>query len=66
MENEVLELEIKISYLEDYVNQLNTIVIKQGDKIERLIAANKQLGDKINLLEENIKEPTDNTPPPHY
>ena len=66
MDSENFELEIKISYLEDYINQLNDIVIEQGDKVERLILANRQLRDKVGLLEENMKEPTDDVPPPHY
>lgn len=66
MDNEIVDLEMKISYLEDYVNQLNNIVIEQGSKVERLIKSNNQLRDKINLLEENIKEPVESTPPPHY
>lgn len=66
MEDKLLQLEIKLSYLEDFVNQMNTILIEQGSKIDRLIIVNKALQEKITLLEENIKEPSDNTPPPHY
>lgn len=66
MNNETLDLEMKISFLEDYVNQLNKIVIEQGEKVERLITSNNQLREKVNLLEENAKEPIENIPPPHY
>ncbi len=66
MEDKLLQLEIKISYLEDYVSQMNSIMIEQGTKIDRLIQVNKNLQEKMTLLEENIKEPTDNIPPPHY
>lgn len=66
MENKTLELEMKLCYLEDYITQMNEIVISQGKKIDRLIDINKQLGEKVSVLEENIKEPADNTPPPHY
>ncbi|MGL1894071.1 MAG: SlyX family protein [Spirochaetaceae bacterium] len=66
MNDELLQLEIKISYLEDYIGQLNAIVIKQDKKIEQLIESHRVFKEKISLLEENIKEPIDNTPPPHY
>ncbi len=66
MDNKTLELEIKIAYMEDYLNQMNNTLIDQVKKVDRLIEVNKLLIDKINLLEENVKEPTDNTPPPHY
>lgn len=66
MNDENLELEIKISYLEDYMNQLNDIIIDQGKKIDRLIIVNRQLHNKVVLLEDNVKEPSENTPPPHY
>ena len=66
MDDKLLNFEIKIAYLEDFVNQLNTIVTDQGVSIERLIEINKLLNEKIILLEQNSKETRENTPPPHY
>ncbi len=64
MEN--LDLEIRVCYLEDYINQMNKILINQGKKIDKLIEINSNLKEKLSILEENIKTPIENTPPPHY
>ncbi|OQY41011.1 MAG: hypothetical protein B6229_00175 [Spirochaetaceae bacterium 4572_7] len=66
MDDKLLNFEMKIAYLEDFVNQLNTIVTDQGVSIERLIEINKLLNEKIVLLEQNSKETRESTPPPHY
>lgn len=66
MENNILDLEIKIAYLEDYTNQMNNVLIEQSKKIDKLIEVNKQIREKLSILEDNIKEPNDETPPPHY
>ncbi len=66
MSDKYLELEIKVSYLEDFVSQINGVVIDQGSKIDRLIEVNRQLREKISVMEENMKETRDNNPPPHY
>lgn len=64
--NDIDELEIKLAYLEDYINQLNSEVIIQGKKIERLIEVNNQLREKVTLLEEGGGNEIENRPPPHY
>lgn len=66
MDEKYLDLEIKISYLEDYVKQMNDVILDHTTTIDRLIEVNNQLREKVSLLEENIKETGDNTPPPHY
>lgn len=66
MDEKYLELEIKISYLEDYVKQMNDVILDHTTTIDRLVEVNNQLREKVSLLEENIKETGDNTPPPHY
>lgn len=66
MSDKYLDLEIKVSYLEDYFEQINNVVIEQGNKIDRLIEVNRQLREKISIMEENMKETRENTPPPHY
>lgn len=66
MNNDIEKLEIKVSYLEDYMNELNKIVIEQEKKIDRLIDVNRTLIDKVYSLEESIKDSSEETPPPHY
>lgn len=66
MNEEIIKLEMKIAYLEDFLNELNTVVMEQGKKIDALIKVNKELKQKVEILEENHGEGIPNTPPPHY
>ena len=66
-ENRIVELEIKIAYQEDLVEDLNRIVAEQQRQIERLELVCKQLTEHVRNLqlsqpgEQNIDET-----PPHY
>lgn len=66
MNNDTLDLEIKIAYLEDYTSQMNKVLIEQSKKIDKLIELNRQMREKLSYLEENISETSEDTPPPHY
>ena len=63
----IIELEIKIAYQEDLLQELNKIVGRQQQQIERLDAMCRLLNDRIKSLStesgsgENIEEV-----PPHY
>ena len=66
MENEerFMNLEIKIAYLEDFVNQLQEVTVENQKTIENLRTENKILSGKIQDLQDNIDIP--NRKPPHY
>ncbi len=66
MDINIEELEVKIAYLEDYISEINKIIITQDTKIEKLIRINNQLVERVSMLEENGKDTRDNVPPPHY
>jgi SlyX protein len=63
----IIELEIKIAYQEDLLQELNKIVGRQQRQIERLDATCRLLNERIKSLStesgsgENIEEV-----PPHY
>ncbi|HIG79465.1 MAG TPA: SlyX family protein [Cycloclasticus sp.] len=67
MENRITELEIKVAYQEDTVQQLDRVICKQQDQIDSLIKSLTQLSD-------NAQEPEATTSlfsaiddvPPHY
>lgn len=67
MENRTIELEIRLTHLEDTIEILNQTVIKQHDEINML-----QL--QVSILEKKIKASqsspvaleSEETPPPHY
>lgn len=66
MESRITELEIKISYAEDLVDELNRIVFRQQQQIDTL-------GREINSLRQQIQSTTPHQAnslldelPPHY
>ena len=58
--------EIKLSYIEDFVNQLQQAVLEQKAELDALRRENKalaaKLGDIASLLDDDIP----NRRPPHY
>ena len=66
-DDRIIELEIKIAYQEDLLQELNKIVGQQQQQIDRLEATCKLLNERIKSLSteggssENIEEV-----PPHY
>ena len=58
--------EIKLSYIEDFVNQLQQAVLEQKTELDALRRENKtlaaKLGDIASLLDDDIP----NRRPPHY
>jgi SlyX protein len=64
-EQRFMELEIKVAYQEDLVQDLNQIVIKQQRQLDDLEAICKMLHERIKSLQEQGRA-TDSEPPPHY
>ena len=66
-EQRLIEMEIKLAYQEDLLNELNLIVARQQKEIGKLEETCKLLYDKMkSLLSANEQNPDDNQPPPHY
>jgi SlyX protein len=62
----ITNLEIKLAYLEDFVNQLQEVAVLQTKDIEKLKAENKLMSEKIRELLENQEGDIPNRKPPHY
>ncbi|NOT11440.1 MAG: SlyX family protein [Methylococcaceae bacterium] len=64
----IIELEIKVAYQEDLVQDLNHIVAQQQQQIDRLDATVTLLHDRIKSLsvERVGSEEDKNERPPHY
>ncbi len=66
-ESRITELEIKASYLEDTVEQLNQVLVRQQREIDALI---RELGEMKSRVPEAGGEPTFRSLrdelPPHY
>lgn len=65
-EDRITQLEIKLAYMEDFVNQIQEVAVQQTKDIERLKAENKMMAEKIRDLMENLEGDIPNRKPPHY
>ena len=66
-EEKIVELEEKIAFLQNMIDELNMIVFRQGEKLELLNSKIKEANEKIISQSEsqpNLSE-KDNKPP-HY
>lgn len=59
-------IEMKLAYMEDFVNKLQDIAVEQGDEIDRLKAENRILIKKVKELVDAQEEDIPNRRPPHY
>ena len=68
MENDerTTQIEIKLAYLEDFMNQTQEVCVQQTRDIEKLKAENKLLIDKIKELSDAAQGDIPNRKPPHY
>ena len=66
MEERITNLEIKLSYLEDFMNQIQGVCVEQTKEIEKLKKENKLMAEKIKDLIENAEGDIPNRKPPHY
>ena len=65
-EEKLTSLEIKISYLEDFMNQIQEVCVEQTKDIERLKKENKMLIEKVKELLDGQAPEIPNRKPPHY
>lgn len=67
MNEEIERVEVKISYLESEVAELNDVVIDQRKEIDQLNHIVEKLSEKVqNLIEEVGMPNRPSTRPPHY
>lgn len=66
MDNEerFMQLEMKVAYLEDFLNKLQEVAVENTNTIEMLREENRILAGRIKDLTENEEIP--NRRPPHY
>ena len=67
-DNKLVELEEKISYLQNMLDELNMVVFRQGEKIEKLNNQIKETNEKLINQSEPQSEQSEVTDdkPPHY
>jgi uncharacterized coiled-coil protein SlyX len=67
-DNKLVELEEKISYLQNMLDELNMVVFRQGEKIAKLNNQIKETKEKLINQSEPQSDQSEviNDKPPHY
>ncbi|WP_420804833.1 SlyX family protein [Salinivibrio socompensis] len=67
LQQQIDDLEYKVAFQEDTIDQLNTALTQQQSDIERMTIQIQYLVNQLQQVEpENIASQADETPPPHY
>jgi len=66
-QDQIEDLQIRIAFLEQNLDDLNDVVTKQQAQISLMERALKHLNSRLEQMSPaNIKSAEDETPPPHY
>ena len=70
MEKEIEErltaVEMKLSYMEDFVNQIQGVAVEQTKTIDKLQKKIKLMSEKIREMSNAVEGDIPNRRPPHY
>ena len=66
VESRLIDLEIKISYTEDLVDELNLTVFRQQQQIDLLMLQLKALREQVQTAAPNEQHSLRDEIPPHY
>ena len=70
MQNETTErltaIEMKLAYMEDFVNQIQAVAVEQTKTIDKLQKEIKLMSDKIREMSDAAEGDIPNRKPPHY
>ncbi len=65
-EERIVDLEVKLSFLEDFVEKLQEVSVEHTETIEKLKTENKLLSKKVREIEGEALGDIPNRKPPHY
>ncbi len=66
-EDRIIELESKVSYQEDLLQELNTILIDQQSQLDKLSMLFQALNDRLKEAMRSLPDPGhEDERPPHY
>ncbi len=65
-EERLIAAETKLSYMEDFVNQLQAVTVEHTNLIEKLREENRILAQKLRDISEQVEGDIPNRRPPHY
>lgn len=59
-------LEMKVSFLEDFLNQVQEVAVEQAKTIELLKKENKLMSTRLREISDSMEGDIPNRKPPHY
>jgi SlyX protein len=59
-------IEMKLAYMEDFVNQIQNVAVKQTKTIDKLQKEIKLMADKMREMSDTMEGDIPNRRPPHY
>ena len=59
-------IEMKLAYMEDFVNQIQNVAVDQAKTIDKLQKEIKLMSDKIREMSDAVEGDIPNRKPPHY
>ena len=59
-------IEMKLAYMEDFVNQIQNVAVEQAKTIDRLQKDIKLMSEKIREMSNAVEGDIPNRKPPHY
>ena len=59
-------IEMKLAYMEDFVNQVQNVAVEQAKTIDKLQKEVKLMSDRIREMSDAMESDIPNRKPPHY
>ncbi len=66
LEKRIIDLEIKLSYMEDFSNQIQELAVEQSKTIDLLRKEMKIMATRIKDMSDQLEGDVPNRKPPHY
>lgn len=65
-EERIIQIETKLAYLEDFLNQIQGVAVENSKTIEMLREENRLMAQKIRDISDQMEGDIPNKKPPHY
>ena len=62
----ITAIEMKLAYMEDFVNQIQDVAVEQAKTIDKLQKEIRLMSDKIREMSNTMEGDIPNRRPPHY
>ncbi|MCI6545086.1 MAG: SlyX family protein [Treponema sp.] len=66
IDNRFMAMEMKLAFMEDFVNQIQEVAVEQAKTIDKLKGEIKLMSNKIREMSDSLEGEIPNRKPPHY